>query len=530
MVLGDLSRKITNALRSLNSATVIDEEVLDDMLKEIVRALIESDVQVKLIQTMRTNIKDKIKFGDASSGINKRKQIQKTVFEELCKLIDPGIEPWKPTKNQPNIIMFVGLQGSGKTTTCTKLAYYYQTRGWKTCLVCADTFRAGAFDQLKQNATKARIPYYGSYTEIDPAVIARNGVDQFKDEGFEIIIVDTSGRHKQEDSLFEEMLQVSRAVNPDNVIFVMDASIGQACEGQARAFKDKVDVGAVIITKLDGHAKGGGALSAVAATKSPVVFIGTGEHIDDLEQFKTRSFVSKLLGMGDMQGLIERVNEMELEESSGRMMDRIRSGIFTMRDMYEQFMNIQKLGPIGQVMNMIPGLGSDFLGKSGEDASKKRLNGFMVMMRSMTDEELDSNSVNKLFRTQASRIQRVAIGSGVDPREVEELLNQYKKFAEVVKKMGGVKNLLNGNPGKVSQQQMTKLNSSMAKMIDPRMLAQMGGMGGLQNMMKNFAGAGNMDMGDIASMMSSMGMGQGMGQGGNLPSNVKKMMKKKGGR
>lgn len=142
------------------------------------------------------------------------------------------------------------------------MAYYYQKRGWKTCLVCADTYRAGAYDQLKQNATKARIPFYGSYTEIDPVIIAADGVEKFKAEKFEIIIVDTSGRHMQADALFEEMLQVSNAVDPDNIIFVMDASIGQACEAQARAFKEKVDVGAVIITKLDSHAKGGGALSA----------------------------------------------------------------------------------------------------------------------------------------------------------------------------------------------------------------------------------------------------------------------------
>jgi signal recognition particle subunit SRP54 len=186
--------------------------------------------------------------------------------------------------------MFVGLQGSGKTTTCTKLAHLYQMKGYKTGLVCADTFRAGAFDQLKQNATKARIPFYGSYTEADPAIIALEGVERFKKENFEIIIVDTSGRHKQEESLFEEMLQVSNAAKPDNVIFVMDASIGQACEAQARAFSDKVPVGSVIVTKLDSHAKGGGALSAVAATRSPIAYLGTGEHITDLEAFETTSF------------------------------------------------------------------------------------------------------------------------------------------------------------------------------------------------------------------------------------------------
>nr|GMD19665.1 signal recognition particle 54 kDa protein 2 [Ipomoea batatas] len=193
--------------------------------------------------------------------------------------------------------MFVGLQGSGKTTTCTKYAYYHQRKGWKPALVCADTFRAGAFDQLKQNATKAKIPFYGSYTESDPVKIAVEGVERFKKENCDLIIVDTSGRHKQEAALFEEMRQVSEATKPDLVIFVMDSSIGQAAFDQAQAFKQSVAVGAVIVTKMDGHAKGGGALSAVAATKSPVIFIGTGEHMDEFEVFDVKPFVSRLLGL-----------------------------------------------------------------------------------------------------------------------------------------------------------------------------------------------------------------------------------------
>ncbi|EGD80984.1 signal recognition particle protein [Salpingoeca rosetta] len=509
MVLGDLGRKIKGALWNMTSATVIDEEVFDELVKDICRALIESDVQVGLVSKLRNNIKAAVQFDDSGAGVNRRRQIQRAVFTELCKLVDPGVTPWKPKKNQPNVIMFVGLQGSGKTTTCTKLAYHYQRRGWKACLVCADTFRAGAFDQLKQNATKARIPFYGSYTEIDPVVIAADGVEKFKQQGFEIIIVDTSGRHKQEDSLFEEMLQVSNAVDPDNIIFVMDATIGQACQGQAQAFKDKVDVGAVIVTKLDGHAKGGGALSAVAATKSPIVYIGTGEHIDDLEPFQTKSFVSKLLGMGDVQGLMERVSEIGLDKQKD-MMERIKAGVFTMRDMYEQFQNIQKLGPFSQVMSMIPGLGGDLLGKAGEQASSDRLKRFMVIMRSMTDEELDSDNLAKMFQMQPSRVQRVARGAGVHPGEVEALLQQHKKFAELVKKMGGVKNLFQGNSDRVSAQQMSKLNQSMAKMMDPRVLKQMGGMNGLQGLMKKFTGGGG-GMGDLSQMMGDM-----MG-GGQMP-------------
>ncbi|CAH1262619.1 signal recognition particle 54 kDa protein [Branchiostoma floridae] len=492
MVLADLGRKITNALRSLSNATVINEEVLNSMLGEICRALIESDVNIMLVKKLRENVRASLDLDDMAAGLNKRRMIQSVVFRELVKLVDPGVKAWQPVKGKSNIIMFVGLQGSGKTTTCTKLAYYYQKKGWKSCLTCADTFRAGAFDQLKQNATKARIPFYGSYTEMDPVVIAAEGVEKFKQEGFEIIIVDTSGRHKQEDSLFEEMLQVSNAVSPDNIVFVMDASIGQACESQARAFKDKVDVGAVIITKLDGHAKGGGALSAVAATKSPIVFIGTGEHIDDFEPFKTQPFISKLLGMGDIEGLIDRVNELKLDDNE-ELIGKLKQGKFTLRDMYEQFQNIMKMGPFSQIMGMIPGFSSDFMTKGNEQESIARLKKLMTIMDSMNDEELDSLDGAKMLQRQSGRIARVARGAGVSVREVQELLSQYTKFAAMVKKMGGIKGLFKGGDmaKNVNPSQMAKLNQQMAKMMDPRVLQQMGGMAGLQNMMRQFQhGAG----------------------------------------
>lgn len=218
--------------------------------------------------------------------------------------VDPGVEPPKIQKGKPNVIMFVGLQGAGKTTTIAKFANHYLRKGFKCCMVCADTFRAGAYDQLKQNATKLRCPFYGSYTEADPVRIASEGVEQFKKEKYEVIIVDTSGRHRQEEALFEEMQEIRAAVDPQNVIFVLDATQGQAVHEQAESFHEAIDIGSVVITKLDGHAKGGGALSAVAATGAPILFLGSGEHFDDFEPFVAGSFVSRLLGMGDMTGLV----------------------------------------------------------------------------------------------------------------------------------------------------------------------------------------------------------------------------------
>ncbi|CAF5013142.1 unnamed protein product, partial [Rotaria sp. Silwood1] len=389
MVLADLSQRLSSALQHLSKATIINEPVFDETLGKICRALLEADVNIRLVKRLRENAKQAINLEEIAVGLNKRQLIQQVVVTELVRLIDSEVKSWEPVKKKSNIVMFVGLQGSGKTTTCTKYAYHYMKCGWKTALICADTFRAGAFDQLQQNATKARIPFYGSYTESDPVVVAMNGVEIFRKDKFELIIVDTSGRHAQEQSLFEEMLEISNSIKPDNIIFVMDASIGQACELHAQAFKSKVDIGSVIVTKLDGHAKGGGALSAVAATKSPIIFIGTGEHIDDFEVFKTKPFINKLLGMGDMSGLHDKIISLHSEHDKPFIINAKHVyaylGQFTLRNMYEQFQNIVKMGPLGQVMSMIPGFGTEFMSKSDERESQARLKKFMCIMDSMNE-------------------------------------------------------------------------------------------------------------------------------------------------
>ncbi|KAK9321194.1 SRP54-type protein [Lipomyces orientalis] len=439
MVLADLGRRINAAMSDLTRSNVVDEKALDSMLKEICMALLESDVNVKLVSTLRANIKKQINLKDQAPGVNKRRLVQKTVFDELCALVDCQSEngdapAFKPKKGRSNVIMFVGLQGSGKTTSCTKLALWYQRRGFKVGLVCADTFRAGAFDQLKQNATKAKVPYYGSYTETDPVAVAAAGVARFKSEKFDIIIVDTSGRHRQEQELFAEMVQISQAVKPDQTIMVLDASIGQAAESQSKAFKESSDFGAIILTKMDGHAKGGGAISAVAATRTPIVFIGTGEHIHDLEPFTPTQFISKLLGMGDIRGLVDHVKHMNLDQKE--TMKHIEQGIFTIRDLRDQLSNIMKMGPLSKMAGMIPGM-SQVMGEVGEEESSKRLKRMMYIMDSMTEKELDSDG--KIFVSEPTRLTRVAKGSGTSVREVEDVLSQQRTMARMVKQVGGKK-------------------------------------------------------------------------------------------
>ena len=216
MVLADLGQRITNALASLNASTVIDEEVVKKMVNEIVSALMAADVNFKQVVRLKKAITTALQIEDAA-GLNRRKLIRQTVFNELVEMLESDRKPHVLKKGRSNVVMFVGLQGSGKTTTIAKYAHYYARKGWKCAMVCADTFRAGAFDQLKQNAARVRVPFYGSYTEADPVVIADDGVRQFKEEGVEIIIVDTSGRNKQDADLFEEMKAVQDTIAPDEV-------------------------------------------------------------------------------------------------------------------------------------------------------------------------------------------------------------------------------------------------------------------------------------------------------------------------
>ncbi|CAK9099055.1 Signal recognition particle 54 kDa protein (SRP54) [Durusdinium trenchii] len=524
MVLQELGSKINSALSKLNTATVIDEETIDEVLKEIAKALLSSDVNVRVVAEVRNNIRKEVLSEAAAGGAtNKTRQIRNAVFSELVRLLSPSKEPFTPKRGRCNVFMFVGLQGSGKTTTIAKFANYWARKGWKTAMVCCDTFRAGALDQIKQNAIKLHIPYYGNPLEADPVKLAEEGTEHFRAEKYEIILVDTSGRHHQESELFEEMEQVQGVVQPDEVIFVMDSTIGQAVAEQAAAFKASVPVGSVIITKLDGHARGGGALSAVAATDAPITFIGTGEHFDEFEKFDANSFVSRLMGMGDVKGLMEKLKDTKALEKAPEMMERMQKGQFTLRDLRQQFQTVMGMGNLGQVMSMIPGMSQMMQGQDSDQATK-RIQAFMTCFDSMTEDELDcifkvrkpdpskpGEYITTFEKTLSeSRMRRIAKGAGVPLEGVLALMQSHKQFEGMVQKMGK-SGLMNE---KQMQQNMKRnpgaLMEQLQKSMDPRMLQQMGGTGNLMNLMKQ------MDMGAMGDMMKQMGgMGlPGMGGGG----------------
>mmetsp|Transcript_13328 Transcript_13328/g.24140 ORF Transcript_13328/g.24140 Transcript_13328/m.24140 type:complete len:524 (-) Transcript_13328:296-1867(-) len=511
MVLAELGSKITNALREMSTSTVLDDKVVDKMLNTIATALLIANVDVKLVKQLQVDIKKECTIDTMASGVNKRKVIQQSVYRSLTNLLDSKKKPFRPKRGKPNVFMFVGLQGSGKTTSCTKLAYYYKRKGWKVILICADTFRAGAYDQLKQNATKAKVAYYGSYTERDPVTVAEAGVMKAKEERFDIIIVDTSGRHKQEDALFEEMQMVHKAVTPDEVIFVIDSSIGQAAKSQAAAFQSSVDVGSIIVTKMDNkNNKGGGALSAVAATGSPVTFIGTGEKMDAFDKFDAESFVGQLLGMGNLKGLMEVFQDKDVMESQEKLVKKITSkGEFTFRDMRDQFQTIMGMGSIGKIMGMIPGF-KNLMGEGKEEESEKRIKRFMTILDSMTNKELDGD--NTVFNREPSRIIRLARGAGVTERAVHEVMETFKPFKRVAAKLKTLgKSGLDFNKMRGNQKNMTINN--LASAMSPQMLQNMGGMGNFQKLISQMGGMGGMmgggmpDMKQMQQMMAQMGMG-----------------------
>lgn len=480
MVLFEFGQKIAKAIQDFGKQPVADEEAIKKCLNEIGLALLHADVSIKYVIELKRNIQNQFNI-NKELGANLPKVIQKSVIEELTKLLEADRKPFEPKRGKTNIIMFVGLQGSGKTTTCTKYAYYYSKKNIRVALVCADTFRAGAFDQLKQNATKIRVPYYGSNTETDPVVIAKEGVEMFKKEGFDLIIVDTSGRHMQEKELFDEMKMVESAIKPTEVIFVMDSSIGQQCSVQAEAFKKAVNVGSVIVTKLDGHAKGGGALSAVAATKSPILFIGQGEHFNDFEKFEASSFIKRLLGLGDIGKMVEIVKDVFTEGSQKEMMSRIQSGKFTYRDLKTQYQSVLKLGPINQFASLIPGLGQQLMSQGGSEKDNiERVKRQICILDSMSELELDGK---KPLSDQRKRI--ISRGSGTTPVELEAMIANFVQIKKMIEKFG--KTNMGNNFGDVMRNKKQMMNQ-LGSVLKPDMIEKMGGMDNIMNMVNQLGG------------------------------------------
>jgi signal recognition particle subunit SRP54 len=424
MVLDRLGSSLNDALKKIFRAPVMDEKTVKELVRDLQRALLQADVNVKLVLEVSKRIEERALKEKVPPGVSRREHVVKVVYEELTHFLGEKPASLKIEPGKRTVIMLVGIQGSGKTTASGKLAKYFQKRGLKTALVCTDTYRPGAYDQLKQLADRINIPVYGEPKEKKSEKIALRGLKQFKD--YDVVIVDTAGRHKEEKGLIDEMKRLEKAIKSDEAILVIDGTIGQQAAVQARAFHEATPIGSILVSKLDGSARGGGALSAVAAIGAPIKFISAGEKLGDIEAFVPSRFVGRLLGMGDLQSLVDKVREAEVKmpEKKARA---FLSGKFTLTDMYEQFESMKKMGPLKGLLKMIPGMSYNIPDEQmnmAEDALKK----FRVIIQSMTPKEREKPKI-----LSSSRIRRVARGSGTTEKEVKDLIKQYNQMRKMMK-------------------------------------------------------------------------------------------------
>ena len=424
MALERLGSSLYDALKKVFRASVVDEATVKELVRDIQRALLQSDVNVQLVLEISKRMEERSLKEKVPPGISRREHVIKVVYEELTRFVGEKPVPIKIEPGKKQILMLVGIQGSGKTTAAAKLARYFQKKGLKPALICADTYRPGAYAQLQQLANRINLPIYGDSKAKDPVKVVSEGLKQFSDK--DLIIVDTAGRHKEEQDLIKEMKTLEKKIKPDEVIMVIDGTIGQQALIQAKAFHEATPIGAILVTKLDGSARGGGALSAVAATGAPIKFIGTGEKTEDIEPFIPSRFVGRLLGMGDLETLLEKVRDAEIKVP-GKKAKAILSGKFTLTDMYEQFEAFKSMGPFRKVLKMLPGMSYD-LPEDKLNMAEANLEKWRVIIQSMRPEEKENP---KIFNS--SRVRRVARGSGTTEKDVKELLKQYVMMRRMLK-------------------------------------------------------------------------------------------------
>jgi len=434
-MLDRLGTSLKDALKKLAGKTVVDRAAVEELVKDLQRALIQADVNVKLVMVLSQAIKTRSLEEDPPKGMSVREHVLRIVYQELVRLMGPTGE----VKLGPQVILMAGLQGSGKTTTTAKLARYFQRKGLRVAVICGDTFRPGAYEQLAALCSRIHVPCFGDPNDKDARKIVREGLKAHS--ATEVVIVDTQGRHALESDLIQEIIDINDISDATHRWLVIDAALGQQASEQARRFHEAIDIDGVIITKMDGTAKGGGALSAVAETKSGIVFIGSGETIEDLERFDPDGFISRLLGMGDLRALVERAEESISEGDID--VNAMMRGKFTLRDMYKQLEAVNRMGPLKQIMSMLP-MGNLELPGDAYDMTSAKMAKYRIIMDSMTASELDEPSL-----LSSSRIQRIAIGAGATPDEVRELLKYYKMMKRALK---GVR----GGQGKFNMQRMMK--------------------------------------------------------------------------
>ncbi|MGA8303253.1 MAG: signal recognition particle protein Srp54 [Thermoplasmata archaeon] len=415
MVLDSLGKSLRGVLQKIARGSTVDQALLAEVVRDIQRALLQADVNVQLALDLTQRVRRRATEEKPPAGASLRDFLIRIIYEEIRGILGKD----RAFELRPKKILLAGLFGQGKTTTAGKLARYFQKKGVRVGLVAADVHRPAAIDQLEQLAKKVGAEFYANRAERKAETIVREALARFPPHL--AIIVDTAGRSGIDAELIEELKRVRSALEPEETILVLDAAMGQSAGRSAEAFQKAVGLTGVILTKLDGSAKGGGALSAVAVSGAPILFIGTGEHLDELERFDPTRFVSRLLGMGDIQTLLERFEELSDKEAAETAAKNLMGGRFTLRDMRAQLASLGEMGPFSKLMSMVPGLGAGKVDEKQLDATQVRLLSFRTILDSMTAQELDDPQVIK-----AERIHRIARGSGHKTQEVRALLKHYE--------------------------------------------------------------------------------------------------------
>jgi signal recognition particle subunit SRP54 len=443
-MLENLRTGLRSALKKIVGASDINEELIDSLCKDVQRALLQSDVNVRLVLTITNNLKSRAINEIPPKGLSRKDQIITILYGELAKLLgytgetirsvdksvdldDEHVVSFKAGKQ--NTVLMLGVQGSGKTTITGKFARWLTRHGYRVAVIGADTWRPGALTQLKMNCNKINVEVFGDENSKDALQIVRDGLKYYKSQNMDVIIIDTAGRHKEESGLLEEMNAMYKAAVPDLVILVIDGTIGQQAYNQAKAFHETAPVGGIIITKLDGTAKGGGAIAASAATGAKVMFIGTGERIDDIEQFSPTRFVGRILGMGDIKALLEMAKSLEVQADENQA-KRLLGGKMTIEDFYSQMENVGKMG-FKNVIDNLPGL-SGMVKEDQLDALQGKMEKWRFIIQSLTkDEKRNPDIIND------SRRKRIARGAGMTEHDVKELVKQYNNSKSMMKQTKG---------------------------------------------------------------------------------------------
>jgi len=421
--------KLRNAIDKVKNSVHVDKNLVKEVVKEIQRALITSDVNIKLVLQISKEIEEKA-FEKIPATVTRKEYIVKTCYEVLLNYIGGNQE--KELPQSPESILLCGLFGSGKTTTASKLAKFYKNRGFKVGVICADVYRPAAYEQLKQLSEQVDCLFYGNKNSKSAKDVTKEGIDYLKSKNANLIIVDSAGRSALDDELTKEIKDIYSVLNPKLSLLVISADIGQAVKDQAEKFNQSIGVDGVVITKLDGSAKGGGALTACYITKSPVYFIGTGEKVDDLEVFDANRYLSRILGFGDLQSLLEKVKDLSNKEEFGDINpDDILSGNFTFALFKKQMKAAKKLGPFSKVVSML-GIGGK-IPKDQLNVGQEKMKKYTIMMDSFTKKELNYEPT-EITR---SRIERISKGSGTSYDEVRELVAHVKKMKKMFRKIKG---------------------------------------------------------------------------------------------